>query len=41
MPTRDFLESLGIAWNTAETLANMNDVGEPFSEIATYIEENL
>jgi hypothetical protein len=41
MPTRDFLESLGIAWNTAEILANMNDGGEPFSKIATHIEENL
>lgn len=41
MPTRGFLESLGISWNTAETLAFMNDGGLPFSEIATYIEENL
>jgi|NOAtaT_7_FD_contig_51_3539868_length_6068_multi_5_in_0_out_0_5 hypothetical protein len=41
MPTEDFLESLGISWDTAETLASMNDGGLPFSEIATYIEENL
>jgi hypothetical protein len=41
MPTKSFLESRGISWWEAETLSNMNDGGESFSVIATYIEERL
>ena len=41
MPTKNFLETQGISWAEAEILANMNDAGESFSNIATYIEERL
>jgi hypothetical protein len=40
-PTNKLLDEIGISSDDAWELAHMNDDGEPFSEIADYIERNL
>lgn len=41
MPPREWLENRGLPYGAAKELAEMNDNGVPFIQIAEYIEENV
>lgn len=41
MPTKKILEDMGLTLRDADILAQMNDKGESFHQIAEYIRENL
>lgn len=41
MPSGTFMHDIGIKWEVYQQLAQMNDNGSTFTEIATFIRKNL